>query len=114
MIVIAKNKGKKIAYTETDTVLVFGANELRLDLAECEDDEPVHITICYNRKGKLTTGNDGFTYVAEIDIPARKYQEEPDPEEEGSSHTEPLPLDMNYVELTLWALEEMEESANEQ
>lgn len=114
MIVVAKNNGRKIAYTETDTVLVFGANELTLDLTMCEDEEPVHITICYNRRGRLTTGNDGFTYVAEIDIPAREYREIPDPEEGEGTIIEPVPLDMEKVRLTLWALEEMEGSANEQ
>lgn len=114
MIILSKNKGKKIAYTENDTTVTLGNNEMSLDLANYEDDEPVHLTICFTKRGTLTLGNDGFTYVAEIDIPARRYQEIPDPEDEEGSQTVPIPLDMNTVTLTLWALVEMEENVNEQ
>ena len=43
--------------------------------------------------------------MAEIDIPAREYIETEG--EEGGM--EPLPLDMEKVTLTLWALEEVQE-----
>ena len=44
----------------------------------------------------------GWRYVAEIDIPEREYTE---PESEDDPR-EPLPLDMDKVKLTLWAIEE--------
>lgn len=113
MIVNSKNKGRKIDYTEKDTTVIFGQNELSIDLEAYQEEEPVHLTICFTKTGRLTLGNDGITYVAEIDIPAIQYQETPDPEDEGGTIVERLPLDMNVVELTLWALEE-EETANEQ
>lgn len=40
----------------------------------------------------------GRTYVAEIDIPARQYEES----EEGST---PVALDMDKVTLSLWSIE---------
>lgn len=98
MIVIEKNSGQKIEYTEDGTVLVFGNNELTLDLAELQDDWKIHITICYNKKHRLTTGKDGITYVAEIDIPAREWIE-------GDEGSEPAPLDMEKVKLALWSID---------
>lgn len=100
MIVIDKNKGRKIGYTVDETVIVFGANELRLDLSEIQDDWDIHVTICYDRRHQLTTTG-GITYVAEIDIPAREWVESE--EEEGGSV--PAPLDMEKVALALWALD---------
>lgn len=65
--------------------------------------------------GRLKTG-DGAYYVAQVDIPAREYDEKeienPDynEEEETSSPTmikrEPLPFSMDNVTLTLFALKE--------
>lgn len=101
MIIENKNKGRKIGYKVDETVIVFGENELTLDLAEIQDDWDIHITICYNRRHQLTTGNDGVTYVAEIDLPAREWVDSE--EEEGGSV--PAPLDTEKVTLSLWALD---------
>lgn len=98
MIIVEKNKGQKIGYTEEGTVLTFGEEELILDLAEIQDDWKIHITICYDRRHRLTTGKDGATYVAEIDIPAREWIE-------GDEESTPAPLDMEKVTLTLWSIE---------
>jgi hypothetical protein len=45
--------------------------------------------------------------VAEIDVPARQYLEADDEEamDEGTMTPEPVPLDMDTVTLTLWAVE---------
>lgn len=102
MIIIDKNAGPKIGHTEDGTAITFGNNELTLDLAELQEEEPVHVTICYTKRHTLTTGRGGITYVAEIDIPAIEYTESQG--EEGGM--EPLPLDMEKVTLTLWAIEE--------
>lgn len=104
MIIIDKNVGPKIGHTEDGTAITFGNNELTLDLAELQEEEPVHVTICYTRRHTLTTGRGGITYVAEIDIPATEYAESQG--EEGGM--EPLPLDMEKVTLTLWAIGEEE------
>ena len=55
--------------------------------------------MCYDRGGDLVIGAAaGRTYVAEIDIPARQYEES----EEGST---PVALDMDKVTLSLWSIE---------
>jgi hypothetical protein len=105
MIIIEKSKGRKIDYTADGTVIVFGDDELTLDLAELQDDWDIHVTICYNKRHRLTTGRGGITYVAEIDIPAREYVESE--EEDGGSV--PAPLDMDSVTLALWGIGEEEE-----
>lgn len=105
MIINEKSRGRKIGYTADGSVIVFGDDELTLDLAEIQDDWDIHVTVCYNKKHRLTTGRGGITYVAEIDIPAREYIESED-EDEGYV---PAPLDMEAVVLTLWAIGEEEE-----
>lgn len=106
MIIVDKNEGRKIEYAVEETVITFGVNELTLDLAELQEEEPVHVTICYTKRHTLTTGKGGITYVAEIDIPAIEYTY-PDPGEgEEEPGPVPVPLDMEKVTLTLWAIEE--------
>lgn len=102
MIVIDKNVGPKIPYEVIGTKIIFD-DDLMLNLAKRQDDEPVHIVISRNKARALQIGTaDLWRYVAEIDIPAREYAE-PESEEDPP---EPLPLDMNNVTLTLWAIEE--------
>ena len=105
MIIIDKNDGRKIDYTTDGTVIVFGENELTLNLAEIQDDWDIRITICYDKRHQLTTENGGITYVAEIDIPTREWIESEGSEEEESSSTR-APLDMENVTLTLWAVDD--------
>ena len=106
MIIVDKNEGRKIGYTVEETAITFGNNELTLDLAELQEEEPVHVTICYTKRHTLTTGKGGITYVAEIDIPAMEY-EHGEPSGEGDeTPVVPVPLDMEKVTLTLWAIEE--------
>ncbi len=101
MIVINKNEGPKIPYEVNGTKITFD-DDLMLNLAKRQGDEPVHIDICYNKARQLITGTqDAWAYVAEIDIPKREYAE---PEDEGEAPV-PLPLDMDAVTLTLWAIE---------
>jgi len=111
MIIVNKNEGPKIPYTTRTTKITFD-DDLTINLAKRERDDPVHIDICADRDGELVIGAvAGRRYVAEIDIPARRYEEQPDPEEQGEPDGEgsapvPIPLDMNLVTLSLWALEE--------
>jgi hypothetical protein len=102
MIIDEKTAGPKIPYEVIGTKIIFD-DDLMLNLAKRQDDEPVHIFICYNRTKDLVIGYEhGWRYVAEIDIPEREYTE---PESEDDPR-EPLPLDMDKVKLTLWAIEE--------
>lgn len=100
MIVIEKNAGPKIPYEVTGTKITFD-DDLMLNLGKRQGDEPVHIDICSNSAHQLITGTqDARAFVTQIDIPPREYTE-PETEEEAP---EPLPLDMEKVVLTLWAV----------
>lgn len=106
MIVIEKNEGEKIPYTVSKTKIDFDDGMLTMKLERYQKDWPIHKDICMDADGNLTMGvGDGLFYIAEVDIPAREYQE-PDIAE-GEEETAPvaLPLDMDKVTLTLWALE---------
>ena len=100
MIVINKNAGPKISYEVSGTKITYD-DDLTLNLAKRQKDDPEHIDVCFDRDGELVIGAAaGRAYDAEIDIPAREYT---DPEDEEST-PEPLPLDMDTVTLTLWAI----------
>lgn len=103
MRIIEKKAGPKIDYTVTGTVVALGHDELALDMAEIQDDWDIHVNVYYTKKHTMTTGRGGITYVAEFDIPAREYTES---EEEGSV---PVPLDMEKVTMSLWAIDDGEE-----
>lgn len=105
MIVIEKNVGLKIAYEVFGKKICFD-DDLTINLEKREEDDPVHIDICYDADKALVIGAAaGRSYVAEIDIPAREYTEEPDPEDEEKTILVPVPLDMDKVTLTLWAID---------
>jgi hypothetical protein len=107
MIIVEKNVGNKISYEVSGTRVTFD-DDLTINLSKREQDEPVHIDICYDRSGELVIGAAaGRAYVAEIDVPARQYLEADDEEamDEGTMTPEPVPLDMDTVTLTLWAVE---------
>ena len=127
MIIVEKDEGPKIPYSVRTTKVTFD-DDLTINLAKREQDWPVHIDICTDTDGELVIGAAvGRMYVAEIDIPARRYEivpidndesqgEEPSQEEpsegdepfppEPSEERIPIPLDMNLVTLSLWAIEE--------
>lgn len=117
MKVIEINEGSKIPYEVSKTKICFD-DDLTINLAKRQEDWPVHIDILTDGDGVLVTGAEsGDYYVAQIDIPAREYKkpeatEETATVEEGGEQAgttdapqpEPLPLDMEKVTLTLWAL----------
>lgn len=117
MKVIEINEGAKIPYEVSKTKICFD-DDLTINLAKRQEDWPVHIDILTDGDGVLVTGAEsGSYYVAQIDIPAREYKE-PEATEEAATveeggeqagttdapQPEPLPLDMEKVTLTLWAL----------
>lgn len=106
MNVIEKNEGVKIPYEVFGTKICFD-DDLTINLAKREEDDAVHIDVCHDNDGALVIGAAaGRMYVAEIDIPARSYTEAPiETEEHEETAREPIPLDMNKVTLTLWAIE---------
>ena len=105
MIIVNKNEGPKIPYEESGKKVIFD-DDLSINLSKREKDDPVHIDVCYDEDGELCIGAAaGWAYVAEIDIPARQYADVPvEGGEEGEVTREALPLDMDTVTLTLWAV----------
>lgn len=105
MIIIEKNEGAKIPYSVRTTKVTFD-DDLTINLAKREEDWPVHIDVCFDNDNALVIGAAaGRAYVAQIDIPGRKYEEGEGIGEEGETQLVPVPLDMNAVTLTLWSIE---------
>lgn len=117
MIVIEKNEGTKIPYSVSGEKITFN-DDLTINLAKRQQDWPTHIDVCYDENKALVIGAAaGRAYVAEIDIPAKEYKtvEATEPMSENGETTEQappeaLPLDMDKVVLTLWALNITEEA----
>lgn len=109
MIIVEKNEGPKIDYevknTATKKTICFD-DDLTINLVKREQDWAVHIDVCFDHDGELVIGTAaGRAYVAEIDIPARRYDEEPDPEDPEQTILVPVPLDLDTVTLSLWSIE---------
>ena len=109
MIVIEKNEGPKIDYeiqnTATKKKITFD-DDLTINLIKREEDWPVHIDVCFDADGDLVIGTAaGRAYVAEIDIPARAYEDIPDPEDPDQTIHQAMPLDLDKCTLSLWAIE---------
>lgn len=109
MIVIQKNEGQKIDYeiqnTATKKKITFD-DDLTINLAKRQEDWPVHIDVCFDADGALVIGAAaGRKYVAELDIPAREYEQGEASGEGDTPLTVPVPLDLDTVTLSLWAIE---------
>lgn len=122
MKVINANDGAKIPYEVRGNKITFD-DEIMLNLEKKETDADVHIDISADDFGGLITGI-GRDYVAQIDIPARTYEEIPAEAEESTTEDDsgesdggmgtsgarieriPIPFSMDNVTLTLFALRE--------
>lgn len=81
--VIEKNAGEKIPFTESGYKLNFD-DMLAIKCDKYQKDWPVHKDICMDADGNLTMGTgDGLFYVAEVDIPAREYEQQEESDQEG-------------------------------
>lgn len=102
---------RHIAYeTEGNTLTV---DYLSFKLDRIEKDYDIHMDICRDKFGNLSTGvipGLSMAYVAQIDIPARTYHETDSGEmtEEGDPIMVPEadPYDPEKTTLTLWETEE--------
>lgn len=102
MIVKEINEGAKIPYEVNGTKVCFN-DDLTINLAKRQEDWAVHIDICSDDEGELVIGaKSGSYYVAQLDIPEREYETEG---QQTTTTSEPKPLDMDKVALTLWKLE---------
>lgn len=114
MKVIEKNTGEKIAYEQSGTRIYFGDDEIMINAAKYQKDEPVEVDICKDRSGNLTIGTESaLRYVAQVMIPAATYTTtetaEESAEAEGGTTTTSTrvknDLDMADVTLVLWGIE---------
>lgn len=106
MKVVEMNVGKKIEYEVTGTKLMF-KDELMLNLERMERDFDVHIDVCKDKFGMLTMGL-SENYVAQIDIPARRYDSQSNGYDAESNEIivqVPVAFNMDNVTLTLWNME---------
>lgn len=110
MNIIHKNEGTKIPYTVRGSKITFD-DEVMYNLTKYERDEASHIDLCRDKFGNLVSGvipGTAERYVAQIDIPARRYNYEPDGvDADGNPKQKQVaePLDMERVTLTLWSVE---------
>ncbi len=104
MKVVNKNEGEKIKYSVRGNKLTL-REEITIDLEKYERDFDLHVDISEDWMGLLTMGI-GRKYIAEIDIPARKYAEVEKNEgtDENETIPEAVPFSMENVTLTLWAI----------
>lgn len=112
MNVIEVNEGAKIPYSVSKNKITFD-DELMLNVQKLERDFDVCVDICIDKFGMVTTGL-GMKYAAQIEIPAREYEERTeqnldyDPEDEASKETvvvrEAKPFSMTKVTLKLYAI----------
>lgn len=107
---VKKTEGNYITYTTTESSIIFGNEDLMLNLKNRERDDAVLIDICEDSDGCLVIGTfTGFRYVAQIEIPARKYtevevpaKEAPAPMEGEGPVTERIPVPFNIDECTIY------------
>ena len=110
MNIIHKNDGAKIPYTIRGSKITFD-DEVMYNLTKYERDEASHIDLCRDKFGNLVSGvitGTAERYVAQIDIPARRYDYVPDGVDADGNPKQKqvaVPLDMERVTLTLWSVE---------
>lgn len=110
IIVVEKNEGEKIAYEVSGTKIIFGEDELMVNIKSRERDEEVTLDICKDTQDGLTVGvnTEAREYVAQVTIPARGCEivDTGEQDEDGNPIMErkALPFDMKKCTLTLWAL----------
>lgn len=117
--VVEMSTGPKVEWRQNGYKLIFGDDDLTFRCDSRQRDYPVHEDICVDDNGNLMIGV-GKYYVAQVDIPARKYVEtEPEPEApesataedspeeyspaESGVQREAIPLDMGDIVLSLFS-----------
>lgn len=118
---IPENAENVIEYSVRKNVLSLNDFELSVNLAKKERDDPVHLDFCFDYLGGLINGvgESAQKYVAQVDIPARQYEDvtEDNPDfdeskEESAENPKTVTkrvakeFSMDNVTLTLWELKE--------
>ena len=113
MKIVERNAGQKIGYELRGTRLSFADGELTIDIARYQQDDPVTRDIMVDSEGYLTNGR-GRYYVAQVEIPAKEYEEihvegsesgESGDEMDGGTERRALPLNTDDVTLYLFSIE---------
>ena len=102
--VVEKTQGKKIAYEVRKNKLVFGDDELSVNLAIRERDYEVTLDICIDSENGIVIGTGGRAqkYAAQIIIPARRYDViEDGVDENGEPREVPIPIDFDVTLCTI-------------
>lgn len=101
---VIKTAGTQVSYSVNGDCIVFGDNDLSINLANREMDEPVIIDICKDSNGFLVVGAaTGVRYVAQVEIPARTYTTlAADEDTEESAAVEAVPFDINNCTIYLY------------
>lgn len=108
--VLKKTPGRYIQYECTEKKIIFGDDELSINLATRERDYSVSLDICIDSENGIVIGTGGRAkrYAAQVEIPARRYDVIEDGEDENGNPREvpvPIPFDMSLCTLILWGLE---------
>lgn len=113
MQIVEKNEGTKIDYNLRGTKLSFADGEITINLARYQRDDAVTKDIMVDADGYLTMGR-GRYYVAQVEIPAKEYDEEVTTEtvEENGEEVErevinrtPKDIDLDKVVLYLFSID---------
>lgn len=92
--------GTHIDYETNRKSITFGDDDLSINLKNREMDDTVLIDICSDKQGFLVVGAEtGYRYVAQVEIPARRY------EENESHELVPVPFDIDRCTIRLWGME---------
>lgn len=117
-IIIEKTGGVKVDVAFNGNKVILGDDEMTLNLAKYERDDPVHIDIGLNAWGFLSFGISD-RYAVQLEIPARSYvfqESEDEVDENGNAKIEKIaqPFDMSKVTVILWGriAEEIAEGGN--
>ncbi|MDO4301796.1 MAG: hypothetical protein Q4D26_10445 [Clostridia bacterium] len=93
---IIMTEGRHIDYKVEENCIIFGDDDLMLNLKNREMNEKVVIDICTDINGFLVVGTaSGNRYAAQIEIPARIYTDE-----------QAVPFNIDNCTISLWGLEE--------
>lgn len=108
-VVYMPENGKKfISYEVDGNTITFNDRELSFRADKKERDYQVTIDVCMDYTGGLVVGTaTGRSYVAQLVIPARKYEETETDGEDGetTATSEAVAFSMDNCTLKLWEME---------
>lgn len=109
MIIEYKCEGYYIRYAIDGSKITFRNNELTLNLEELEQDYDIDIDVFLTYDNKIVDkySENARLYIAQIEIPARRYNLIGD--EENGYQNIPVPFDMSLCKLILWGLNDIYE-----